>query len=220
MLLLIGVLLTPIPYVNFVGDILLLIGAILVIVGRKAFGPTHSRNTIWSIIVFVLGIAVIIAGSVVFAVAVASATISSITNGTPNTTAISQSLSSSFNLLLILAVVGGAILGVAEVLFTYGLQKQTGKILLWTAYAAALAVSIVTFLIISPLITNAASQAFSGTTYNPAAFSNLQSQEQVLELLNFIPAIIYAIAIYMARSRIQNGELPGSASQSIAQPNV
>jgi hypothetical protein len=213
LLILIGVLLTPVPYVAFVGDILLLVGAILVIVGRKAFGQAHARNTIWSIIIFVVGFGVVITGIVVFTVAVVSAGISSSVGGTFNATTLGQSLSSSFDILLVFSAVGGAISGIAEVLFTYAIQNEPGRILLWTGYAAALAVSSITFILISPLVANAASQSFNGTTYNPAPFTNLQSQLQTIGLLNFIPAIIYATAIYLAWARVNRGEIPGQISQ-------
>jgi len=213
LLLLIGVLLTPIPYVSIVGDIMIFVGAILVIVGRKAFGAIHARNTIWSIIIFVIGIAVVFAGGLAFGFAVASATIAGIANSTVNTTTIGQSLASAFQILLVFSAVGGAIFGIAEVLFTYALQKHLGRILLWAGYSAAIAVSVIEFIIISPLIENAASQSFTGTTYDPTPFANLQSQLQVLGLLSFIPAIIYASAIYLAWSRVKAHEFPSPPSQ-------
>lgn len=218
LLIIIGILLYPLPFVNFVGDILILIGAILVIVGRKVFGSVHARNTIWSIIIFVIGVGVVAAGILAFAFAVASATIAAVnpSNGTINPTAISQSLESSFNILLVFTAVGLGIFGIAEVLFTYALQKQTGRILLWTGYAASLAVAIVTFLIISPQVANAASQSFTGTTYNGTAFADLQTQEYVLGLLNYIPAVIFAGAIYLAWSRIRHGDLPAQPQPTTA----
>ena len=163
-----------------------------------------------------LGIAVTIGGSIAFALTVASTIIANSSGGTVNTTALGQALSSSFNTLLILAAIGGAISGIAVVLFTYAIQKNIGRALLWTGYAAGIVISIVNFIIISPLIANAVSQSFSGTTYNPTAFANLQSQLQLLGLLSFIPAIIYGTAIYLAWSRVKSGEIPGPA----AQPNT
>ncbi len=211
LLLLIGIILGPIPYVNFVGGILVIIGAILVILGRNAFGPAHSRNTIWAVIIFIISIGVIVAGAVAFALAILSATIANSTGNTIDPTVLAQSLSSSFTTLLILAAVGGAVGGIANVLFTYAIQNQTGRILLWAGYAAGIAISIFNIIVIGPLITNAASQSFNGTTYDPAPFNNLQSQLQTLQLLGFIPAILYAAAVYLVWSRIGGGELPGPA---------
>ncbi len=62
----IGTILGPVPIITFIGGILALIGAILVILGRKAFGSDHSRNAIWSIIIYIVGLAIIAIGAVAF----------------------------------------------------------------------------------------------------------------------------------------------------------
>ncbi len=210
LLLIVGLLIGPIPFVGIVGDILILIGAILVIIGRKPFGPTHSRNTIWSIIIFVIGIVVVIVGLVAFTLSIISATINSAANGTFNQNAVFQALSSSFFGLLVAAAIGGAVIGIANVLFTYAIQNRNGRILLRSAYVASLAVSVVTILVIGPLIANAFQQAVAGGAYNPAPISALQFQESVFGLLGYIPALLYAVAFYSVVSRINRGEIPGS----------
>ena len=213
LLLIVGTLPGPLPYANFVGGILAIVGAILVIVGRKAFGPAHSRNTIWSMIIFCLGLAIVFVSSVVFFMAVTSAAFANATGNALNPATLSQTLSSSFNTLLIGAAIGGAILGIAQVLFTYAIQNQNGKILLWCGYVASLAVIVVELIIISPLIANAASQSFTGTTYNPQPFNSLQTELGLLRFLGFIPAVLFASALYIARSRIGKGEFPSTVEQ-------
>ncbi len=208
LLLIIGLLIGPIPFVGVIGSILDLIGAILVIIGRRPFGPAHSRNTIWSVIIYVVGIAVVIIGSVAFTLSVISASINSSLSGTFNQNTVSQALASSFNGLLIAAAIGGAIIGIANVLFTYAIQNRDGRIILWSAYVAGLAVSVVTILVISPLITSAFQQAVSGGRYNPAPISALQFQESVIGLLGYIPALLYAVALYLVVSRINRREIP------------
>jgi len=213
-LLIIGLLIGPVPYVGIIGGIIVLVGAILVIVGRKPFGPTHSRNTIWSIIIYIVGIAIVIGASVAFALSVISATISNSMNGTFNPSVVSQALTSSFNVLLIGAVIGGAVSGIASVLFTYALQNRNGRILLWAGYGAGLVVSIVVFLIISQQLTSVFQQATSGGAYNPAPISALQFQQSLVGLLGLIPAVLYATALYLVWSRIGRGELPASRIQA------
>ncbi len=212
LLLIIGLLVGPIPFVGVIGSILDLIGAILVIIGRRPFGPEHSRNTIWSVIIYVVGIAVVIIGSFAFTLSVVSASINGSANGTFNQNAIGQALASSFNVLLIAAAIGGAIIGIANVLFTYAIQNRDGRIILWSAYVAGLAVSVITILVISPLITSAFQQAVSGGRYNPAPISALQFQESVVGLLGYIPALLYALALYSVVSRINRREIPASKS--------
>jgi len=213
LLLIVGTLLGPLPYVNLVGGILAIIGAILVIVGRKEFGAAHSRNTIWSIIIFCVGLTTVFVSSIVFFMAVTSAAFAHATGNALDPATLSQTLSSSFNTLLIGAAIGGAILGIAQVLFTYAIQNQNGKILLWCGYAASLAVIVVEFIIISPLIANAASQSFTGTTYNPQPFNSLQTELGLLRFLGFIPAVLFASALYLAWSQIGKGEIPSTVQQ-------
>src|SRR2546428_44572 len=106
------------------------------------------------------------------------------------------------------ARVGAAISGIASVLFTYALQKQTGRILLWAGYAANLAISIAIFAIIAPLISNAVNQSVSGGTYNPAPLAALQGQLTALGYLSVVPALLFGAATYLAWSRVSHGEIP------------
>jgi MFS family permease len=216
LLLIFGFLLDPVPYGNYVGDVLVIIGAILVIIGRRPFGPVHSRNVVWSLVLFIVGIGVAIGASLPLISSIVSASVANATGNPLNQAAISQSLSSSFNVLLIGAVVGGAILGLAGILFTYALQTHTGKVLLWTGYVASVAISILAFVIIAPLISNAASQSFVGGHFDSGPISSLEMQQQVLMLLGFIPAIITASAFYLAWSRIKTGEVPPQPPQQTA----
>lgn len=55
LLLLIGTLIGWLLIIGVIGSLLILIGAILVILGRRAFGPSHSRNVILSIVLFFVG---------------------------------------------------------------------------------------------------------------------------------------------------------------------
>jgi len=201
LLLLIGGLISWIPLIGIVGGLLLLIGAIFVIIGRKAFGSTHARNVVIAIVLFFVGIVIGIIAGVLFAAAVFSAIASQ------NPAALGAALGSAFNTLLVGAIIAAVVSGIASVLFTYALQKQTGKMLLWAGYAANLAISIAVFAIIGPLIANAVNQATSGGTYNPAPIVALQGQLSALGYLSVIPALLFA-ATYLAWSRVSHGEIP------------
>ena len=202
LLLLIGGLISWIPLIGIVGAVLLLIGAILVILGRKAFGSTHARNVVLAIVLFFVGIIIGIIAGVLFAAAVFSAVASQ------NPAAVANALASAFNTLLVGAIIAAAVSGIASVLFTYALQKQIGKMLLWAGYAANLLISIAVFAIIGPLISNAVAQATSGGTYNPAPIVALQGQLSALGYLSVVPALLFAAATYLAWSRVSHGEIP------------
>ncbi len=204
----IGTILGPVPIITYIGGILSLIGAILVILGRKAFGPEHSRNAIWSIIIYIVGFVIIVIGVIAFVFAIISATIASRSGNVTDFTAIAQSLTSSFNGLLIAGIIGGAVSSIAYVLFTYQLQNRNGRIILWAAYASSIVVEIIRAIIVSPLLSDAVQRSIAGGTFNPDPLRGLQNQLQALGLLGFIPAALYATALYLVWSRIGRGELP------------
>ena len=135
LLLLIGSLLSWIPFVGLLGGLMTLIGAILVILGRKAFGATHARNVVWSIVLFFLAIIIVAVG----AIAVMGSAFAGGSNVAPAS-------------LLIVAAVGGIVGGLASVLFTFALQQQTGKMLLLAGYVAGIVISIAVAVVMNPTL--------------------------------------------------------------------
>ncbi|HEV2120715.1 MAG TPA: zinc ribbon domain-containing protein [Candidatus Bathyarchaeia archaeon] len=221
LLLIFGILLGPIPYVNFIGGILAIIGAILVILGRQAFGMRHSRFVILSLILYLVGLAIAIVNTFAFVFSLVSASLASGTS-----TSIGQYFSTAFNEFLIVAIVASAVSGIAVLLFTYALQTSTGKLLLWTGYVASLVTGILVFYLVSQALTNAIQQATSGNPANTlsliTSLQALQGQVQLLGLLALIPATINATAYYLVRSRIRSGELPEvpkSSSPQVPSPS-
>src|SRR2546426_8764193 len=72
LLLLIGGLISWIPFIGVLGGVLLLIRAILVIIGRKAFGSTHARNVLLAIVLFFVGVIIGVIARALFGLAVFS----------------------------------------------------------------------------------------------------------------------------------------------------
>jgi hypothetical protein len=208
LLLLIGSLLSWVPIAQIIGGLLLLIGAVLVILGRKAFGPTHARYVVVSILVFILGFVITIVGGFILGFTLAAAYL----GGAPTPAA----LQSAFQNSLIIAFVGTAVAGIASVLFTLALQNQMGRVLLVAGYAASIAVQAVVFVVVSALIPATVAAMFPGGTYNPAAAivaaAAFQSQAAVWGYLSAIPALIFAGADYIAWTRIKKGEIPGPST--------
>jgi len=203
LLLLIGFLMGWLPRIGIIGGLLILVGAILVILGRKAFGSTHARNVMISLLLVIIGII----GSIVLVAAFALTLFSAI-GPNSNPQQLGAAFSSAFNNLLIGAIILSAISGLGSVLFTYALQNQTGKMLLWAGYVANIIIAIAIFAIISPLITNAVSQATSGSTVDTLPLLALQDQLNNYTLLNAIPSLLFAGACYLAWSRVNRGEIP------------
>jgi hypothetical protein len=182
LLLIIGLALSWIPLIGAVGGLVALIGALLVILGRGAFGREHSRNAILALIVFFVGVGVTIVGFVLLFFLAFSLR------------AGPSSIVQPFAWFGIVSIVGGAVTGISEVLLTYALQLSTGRVLLWTAYAASIAISIVNLVFILPIFNGTGGFLF------PAIF--------VTAFLGIIPAMLYAVAYYLARQRIVHREIP------------
>ena len=186
----IGALISWIPFVGAVGGLVGLIGAIFIIIGREAFGPAHSRNVIASIIIFVVGVGVTAVGVVLVFFTAISAAISN-----PGTVPVEPT---GYTIVILVA---GAIIGIAEVVFTYGLQNTTGRILLWTAFILGIITGIVNSFLVLP--------GLAGTT----GFSLITETSLLTGLLAAPSAVLYGIAFYTARERIERKEIPQQLQQ-------
>ena len=198
LLLAISSLLDPIPYVNYLSGLLALVGAVLMILGRRAFGDAHSRNVVLSVVLYVIGLVIGILVALSFAFSVAEFQIS----GASGSSA-AGALSVAFNDLLVGLIITEAVIGIAIIVFTYAIQDRLGRVLLLAGYISSLSVGIFILSVISAQVTTALQSAGLSS-----AVSSLQSQAQLLRLLGFIPGIIYATAYYRVRERIDRGELP------------
>lgn len=221
LLLLIGSLLSWILLVGIVGEFLLLIGAILVILGRRAFGPAHSKNVVLSIVVFFLGIGIGFVGALVLALAAAPELVSG------NLVATTNALRSLFSNVLVVIVIGGVVTGLASVLFTYALQNPTGRMLLWAGYGATIAVQIAIFVFLAPEIDGIAdvvAREIVTRTNDPTAIASataaLTDRIGSFFYLSAIPAILFAIADYLVWNRINRGEIPAPPPAPAAPPTM
>ena len=157
--------------------------AIMVILGRHAFGREHARNVMWSIIIFIITIVVAI-------VAVFAIVFSAIASYHLNST--NRELPPSFGPYFIgtffdVILIGIAIFGIAQVLFTYALQKRNGRILLYCGYVSIVVANSLDFFVL----------------IKPPYLSSLPL---------VVPGILYGYAYYLARDRIIRGEIPAPAA--------
>jgi zinc-ribbon domain len=210
LLVIVGILLGPVPYAMYVGLILAIVGVIFVLIGRNPFGNSHSNYTVFSVVIYCVGIGITFVAGFLFGLSFVTAALSG-----GGQTAIDQALVSAFNDLIIGVLVGGAVVGIAYVIFTYALQDSTGRVLLYIAFATQVTLSALVAYIISPQVAGAVTQSFSSGTFNPSPLSVLQAQLQFLQLLSLIPAVIFAIAYYRAYSRIRRGVVPPSATPPV-----
>ncbi len=218
LVLLIGALLSWIPKIGGIGGIFTLIGAILVIIGRKAFGTAHRRNVVVSIILFFVGIAVAIVGAVVVVLVAVGDVMPGMTEAQ-----LTALLSGAFTNLLIVVAAGTFIAGLASVFFTYALQETEGRVILWAAYGATVGVQIAILVATLPLVPTIAAQVAhqivtTGTVDSTEISAAVEGASTWLSLLNAIPAVLYAAANYLAWTRIHKGEIPAPPTAPTAAP--
>jgi hypothetical protein len=201
LLLMIGALLGWAPFgISIVGGLLSLIGAILVILGRKAFGARHSRDVVAAVVVYILSFVGLIVVSVIFAIA----TISSVFGTVPTV----ADLEGAVNTLLIGSIGVAIIAGVAQILFTYEIQDSVGRYLLFAGFGASVALEIAVYFIVAPLVAAAISEALAGGTFNSDPITALENQVNTYALLAVVANLLWAAAYYMVWSRISRGEIP------------
>jgi len=200
LLLAMGLLLGPIPVIGLLGLVLAFVGAILIIIGREAFGERHSRYVLLAAAVYTISLIVLF-----FVGASLGPDIQSAFQTTTDPAALSARVSNIFYSYLVAVTVLGIILGLSTVVFTYAIQDRVGKILLWFSFSLGILLLIPVFLLGSQL-SQAVYQAT--TSSDPSPLYALIGQAQALRLLGIIPAIFYALAYLNARSRITSGDVP------------
>lgn len=203
LLLIVGSALGWIPIVGIVGGILSLVGVILVMVGRKAFGRGHGRNTIIAVLLFALSVVGFVVLYFILGFAIASAVL-----GTPDLPAIRSAVTTYFWGAAVLAVVGG----LWSVLVTYALQKPLGRVLLWAGYVSSSALAVAILVLVAPGLPDAVVQAVQTGGSDPfalgAAVDAALAPANQWGLLGVVPSLLFAAAYYLAWDRIKRGEIP------------
>lgn len=218
LVLLVGAVVSWLPLVGLIGAALTVVGAVLVILGRKPFGPAHRRNVLTSLIVFAIGVVIAFLGALV-AVGIASAAIPLAANEFE----IASILEDAFTTIVFSAAVGAFVSGPASVYFTYALQKQEGRLLLWAAYATTVIVQLTTLLVALPALSQVArliaNSIGTGSALDAAAISDAVNTTIFrVQLLKVVPSALYAGANYLVWIRIRSGEIPGPPSPPTAAP--
>src|SRR5207245_3306196 len=142
----------PFPRLNYLGGILPIVRAVLMILGRGAFVDAHSGNVVLSVVIYVVGLVILFIIGASFALSIASIELSGASGASA-----AAAISSSFDDLLTGAIVAGAVLGIATILLTYAIQSRTGRILLLAGYVSSLLIGILVFSIVGPQLSTVVS---------------------------------------------------------------
>lgn len=203
-----GVILALFPIIGIIGSLLSLAGAILVILGRKAFGAKHARNVVIAVALFV--------GGLVGSFFLGAATLVSMFDTASSS--LESALTNALNTILVGAIVIGMVTGLASVLFLWELLNRTGRILILASYVVGIGLSVAIWAFIMGQIGPALAGA-SASPPNLAPLLNLDLQITNLRYLGFLPALLSAAAAYVAWSRIESGQIPKKGTGATRLPS-
>lgn len=190
-----GVFLAWIPYAQYLGDILLLIGIWMIYKGRNGFSWKHERNVNIAIALIVIMMLI----SFFVAVFLVS-TIASIPSGATTLKQALQQLSATFNAFLGFVLVTSIIIGIGYFLMPYALVDGNGRFLLKVWFIIMVIFSIIIFLLAYSAISNLISNA--GSTSFAAVAANTYYKVTIYGMLSAIPDIFLGVIYLYARSRI------------------
>ena len=191
----IGLLLLWIPYVEYLGFLLLFIGFIFLFVGRYAFGEPHRRSVVLgAALILVSLIGAFFLGSV-FAGELLTASLTSLMPGV-SIARIGAQLSSDFTFFILAGVVFGALVFLGAVFLIYRLANPSTRKILWAALIAGIGVSATVGAIVATEVSSVIAQATSSGTLNLTPLTTLQTTDTLLGLSNVLPYGLFAWAYY------------------------
>jgi MFS family permease len=186
--------------VSFIGAILILVGLILFLMGRKEFGEKHQNNVKNAVIIFCITIIV----AIILVVAIAFVTFSAISSAV-GTSSTDSFVSPSFSIVIITLVVVTAVLG--GLMYYFGLielENETGKNILFAGIISSIIISIITSFYLVGML----GEIF-GSISSPSSYSSLSLNQNFggIGILGIIPSLLFLYAFYIPYNRIKNGEL-------------
>jgi len=196
LLLVIGFVLGWIPYVSIIGELIALIGLILVILGRRAYGPQHHRYVVLGGVLFLLTILATVGLVIGFAAALLGQVSTTGSSVSINATGLQNDLYALFVGAAIIGVIGG----LAQVVLVYALSDRTTRLLLWLGFATSTAISLIVVVILVPQVISAVNQATSGATFDSGPITSLEATSNLLSVARVVPAVLFAWAYYRARA--------------------
>ncbi len=196
-----------VPVLGAAAAVVLATGVVLLLLGRKEFGPAHRRCVEYGGLLL-LGAAVV--NLVVLALFLS-------TFGPSFTAATDTGLTASFGQILVGGIVTGALFAAGCAALPFALADRLGRGLLVIGLALQVVVSAVTYSVLAPVLPSLASSTFNGYfgslgLGSPAALDFLG-----YPLLGLIPSVFFAAAYYRAWRRTDQGEVrpPPEAARPI-----
>ena len=182
-------------FISFIGAILILVGLILFLMGRKEFGEKHQNNVKNAVIIFCINIIV----AIILVAAIAFMTFSAIA------TSSTENVAGPFSIVIVIIAVVSAVLG--GLIYYFGLielENETGKNILFAGIISSIIISIITSFYIAGMLGEIFGSISSYSSYSPLSFNqNIGG----IGILGIISNLLFLYAFYIPYNRIKNGEL-------------
>lgn len=181
-----------IPYIKYIGDLLMFIGAILIILGRIAFSKRHERFVVISILIYITSIIAIAVEGVILVL--------SLLQSASNATAFVSTMSG----FLVTTIVLGAYGNLSYLTLVWNISTRNTQRLLLLAYAVGIVITVINYFLVMGVVNTYAAAASHNANQ---AISNLLSHISTLELLDGFPFMLLAFAYYWVYAGIVSGAI-------------
>lgn len=190
---------------GFFGFILLLIGWILMLVGRKDFGEKHAQFVIYSLVAIIIGVIIAIVGGIISAI---GAIAGGFGNVDPETSIDYAAMARGIRSGLIFSSIGGIIITIGAVLLVYCLENELGKKVLFIALIVTIIVSIVTVIYLYSALEELADRLEkTPEDEQEDEFVEGFSEMNWINSLGIIGSLLLIIGFFIPYNRIKKGEL-------------
>jgi hypothetical protein len=188
-----------------ISGLILLIGIILMIAGRKEFGERHSKFVIFALILFIINIIVVVILFILIFSSIFSISYSNIEN---------LDLSFIRNIFLI-APIGALIGGLFNIFLVYELEDRNGKIILFIAFLVTIIISFYVLFsgmaIADNWVMNAQNliddRSYASISELEKLTEQLQQDLSKISAVGIIGNLLYLVAFIIPYNRIRTGDL-------------
>jgi len=192
------------PIISFIGVILIIIGAIIFLLGRREFGETHQNNVMKAVIIFCINFIIIVILTIIISFVVYSAVSGIVSTGeaSSSTNVIAEPLS---YFIIIIAITSAILGGLMYYFALIELEDERGKNVLFAAIIVSIVISTITSLYIAGIL----GEIFGSISTDVSSYSSLSFTQDVgkIGILGVISNLLFIYALYIPYKRIKDGEL-------------
>lgn len=206
-----GNLLSGIPLLSVLSAVVVLVGAVLVVLGRNVFGPRHAGFAVAGLVLlgFVFVATYFVVGT--FDDAIVRITAWSASGIAPVSPAIafSQAVYAFLEVSAFLGTFGV----LAVVLLIHELEPIGAKMALWAALATSGVILFGMALVVGAALSGASTSAFLNYTVDFGPIAAAESMAIPFRVFDLVPTLLLASATFIAWSRIDRGLVPRRAPE-------